>query len=64
MGSMRSMASMAGMGSTAALQQASLDLQVRAVGLGSAILLVTNLVLVGWLVAFWGGRLEVSKTGP
>jgi hypothetical protein len=62
MGSMRSMASMASMGSTAALQQASLELQVRAVGLGSGILLVTNLVLVGWAMAFWGGRLDVSTT--
>ena len=45
-----------------AQQQASLGLQVRAVGLGSAILLATNLVLVGWVVAFRGGRLDVSKT--
>jgi hypothetical protein len=59
---MGSMPSMASMGSTAALQQASLELQVRAVGLGSGILLVTNLVLVGWAMAFWGGRLEVSTT--
>jgi hypothetical protein len=43
-------------------QQASLGIQVRAVGLGSAILLATNLVLVGWVVAFRGGRLDVSKT--
>jgi glucan phosphoethanolaminetransferase (alkaline phosphatase superfamily) len=42
-------------------EQASLDLQVRAVGLGSGILLVTNLVLVGWVVALRGGRLDVSK---
>jgi len=43
-------------------KQASLDLQVRVLGLGSPILLVTNLVLVGWVVALRGGRLDVSKT--
>jgi hypothetical protein len=43
-------------------EQASLGLQVRAVGYGSGILLVTNLVLVGWVVAIRGGRLDVSKT--
>lgn len=37
-------------------------LQVRAVGLGSAILLVTNAVLVAWAMAFRGGRLEVSSS--
>ena len=46
-----------------ALQQhASLGLQVRAVGYGSGILLVNNLVLVGWVVALRGGRLRVSTT--
>jgi hypothetical protein len=50
-------------GSCLALQeQASLALQVRAVGFGSGILLVTNLVLVGWVVAIRGGRLDVSRT--
>jgi hypothetical protein len=43
-------------------EQASLELQVRAVGYGSGILLVTNLVLVGWVVAIRGGRLDVSRT--
>lgn len=43
-------------------QQASLGLQMRAVGYGSGILLVTNLVLVGWVVAIRGGRLDVSMT--
>lgn len=43
-------------------EQASLGLQVRAVGYGSGILLVTNLVLVGWVVAIRGGRLNVSST--
>jgi len=43
-------------------QRASFDLQVQAVGVGSGILLVTNLVLVGWVVALRGGRLSVSST--
>ena len=59
---MGSMPGMESMGSTAQQQQASLGLQVRAVGYGSAILLVTNLVLVGWVLAFRGGRLDVSTT--
>jgi len=45
-------------------QNAALALQVRAVAYGSGIFLVTNLVLVGWLVALRGGRLEVRKTRP
>jgi glucan phosphoethanolaminetransferase (alkaline phosphatase superfamily) len=60
MGSMRSMASMPAMAQEQ--EQASLGLQVRAVGLGSGILLVTNLVLVGWVVALKGGRLDVRTT--
>ncbi|MFF2242713.1 hypothetical protein ACFVTM_00835 [Arthrobacter sp. NPDC058130] len=42
-------------------EQASLGLQMRAVGYGSGMLLVTNLVLVGWVVAIRGGRLDVSS---
>ena len=53
-----SMASMASM----AVQQSGLGLQLRAVGYGSGLLLVTNLALVGWVVAMRGGRLDVSKT--
>jgi hypothetical protein len=50
-------------GNCLALQeQASLGLQMRAVGYGSGILLVTNLVLVCWVVAIRGGRLDVSST--
>jgi hypothetical protein len=49
-------------GCLASQQQASLELQARAVGYGSALLLATNLVLVGWVVAFRGGRLDVSTT--
>ncbi|MGY2746491.1 hypothetical protein ACQCSU_02170 [Pseudarthrobacter sp. O4] len=42
-------------------QQATLGLQMRAVGYGSGIILLTNLVLVGWAVAIRGGRLDVSR---
>jgi hypothetical protein len=43
-------------------QRASLVLQLRAVGYGSGILLATNLVLVGWVVAIRGGHLNVRTT--
>jgi len=46
----------------AAQQQATIGLHVRGVALASVLLLVTNLVLVGWVVAFRGGRLDVSTT--
>jgi hypothetical protein len=39
-------------------QHASLLLQVRSVGYGSGILLVTNLAVVGWVVAVRGGQLD------
>jgi hypothetical protein len=45
-------------------KDATLALQVKALGAGSAILLVTNLVLVAWMVAVRGGRLSVGKTRP
>jgi hypothetical protein len=41
-------------------QQSSLDVQVRAVLYASGLLLVTNVVLVGWLVAMRGGRLTLA----
>jgi hypothetical protein len=53
--------SMGSMGSTALQQHSAFVLQARAVGYGSGILLITNLVLVGWVVAMRGGRLKVSK---
>ena len=46
----------------AAQQQATIGLHVRGVALASVLLLVTNLVLVGWVVAFRGGRLDVSTS--
>jgi hypothetical protein len=44
-------------------RQASLGLQVHSVLYGAVILLVTNLVLVGWVIAARGGRLDVVRTG-
>ncbi|WP_242702207.1 hypothetical protein [Arthrobacter cavernae] len=43
------------------LEQATLGLQLRAIGYGSGILFITNLVLLGWAVAIQGGRLTVSR---
>jgi hypothetical protein len=43
-------------------QQATLGLQLHAVAYGAVILLVTNLVLVGWAVAMRGGRLNLGTT--
>ncbi|MEO6144788.1 MAG: hypothetical protein ABIP19_12485 [Dermatophilaceae bacterium] len=63
-----SMAEMPGMASTTSVgsipeqKQASLALQVRALGLGSVILLATNLILVGWVIALRGGRLNLRAT--
>jgi hypothetical protein len=51
-----------GSGSVATQLQSALAWQVRAVGIGSGLMLVTNLVLVGWVVALRGGRLGVRKT--
>ena len=45
-------------------QQATFWLQVRAVVYGSAILLATNFLLVGWVVALRGGRLNASTARP
>ena len=42
--------------------QASLQLQVRAVGMASLLLLATNVVVVGWMVALSGGRLSLTRT--
>lgn len=45
----------------AAPRTATADLQLTSMGYGSAILLVTNLLLVAWLVALAGGRLRLSR---
>lgn len=42
--------------------QATLALDVRAVFYGIGLMLVTNLVLVAWVVSLRGGRLEVTTT--
>jgi len=52
---------MGSMGSMEPQQQASLGLQVRAVTYGSGILLVSNLALVGWVLAMRGGRLDLTR---
>lgn len=59
MDSMRGMCS----GSCDALQRASFWLQVRSVGYGSLLLVVTNIVVVGWMIAVRGGRLNLA-TAP
>jgi hypothetical protein len=41
-------------------QHATLILQLKSLGFGAAILLVTNLLIVGWVVALRGGRLSVG----
>jgi hypothetical protein len=52
-------------GSCKELQRdATLALQLKALGFGSVILLVTNLLLVAWMVALRGGRLSVGKARP
>jgi hypothetical protein len=43
-------------------QHETLAIHVRGLLLTSRWLLLTNLVLVAWLVAMWGGRLKVSTT--
>lgn len=43
-------------------QQATLDLQVHAVLFGAALLLVTNLLLVAWVAALRGRRVQLSPT--
>jgi hypothetical protein len=48
----------------AALGQETLALQLAALGYGSGIILTTNLVVVGWLVAIRGGRLQAASLRP
>ena len=44
-------------------QQSTLAAELRAVLYVSGLLLVTNVVLVGWVVAMRGGRLKVAAAG-
>ena len=46
-------------GSWSPEQRQTMALDVKAVGLGSGLILATNVVLVGWVVALRGGRLDV-----
>ena len=59
MDSMRAMC----LGTCEPLRQASLRLQGRSIAYGSVILVVTNLVVIGWIVAIRGGRLTLSAIG-
>jgi hypothetical protein len=61
---MAAMPSMPDMGPTSQQLQATLGLQVRAVGYGGWLVLVTNLIAVGWVTAMRGGRLNARKTRP
>lgn len=45
-------------------RDATFALQLKAMGIGSLILLVTNLLLLSWMVALRGGRLTVGKAQP
>jgi hypothetical protein len=47
-----------------AQKDATFALQLKALGAGTVILLVTNLVLVVWMVAIRGGRLSVGREKP
>lgn len=42
-------------------QQASLELQFRSMAYGSAAFLITNVVLVAWIIALRGGRIDLVK---
>lgn len=48
----------ASLGEAAAMGQEGMWLQLAALGYGSALILTTNVVVVGWLVALMGGRLQ------
>lgn len=57
---MNSMHSLCAGGCLAQEQQATLGAQITAVRYASGLILVTNLVLVGWVLAVKGGRLKVA----
>jgi hypothetical protein len=44
-------------------QRQTMAIDVKAVAFGSGIILIVNLVLVGWVVALRGGRLDVLPAG-
>jgi hypothetical protein len=47
--------------SISGLDQASLAVQLVSIAYGSGILMVTNVVLTGWVVAMRGGRMDISR---
>lgn len=46
------------------MQGRSLWLQVHSVSYGAVILLITNIVVVGWILAMLGGRINLAKDRP
>ncbi|NUO91394.1 MAG: hypothetical protein HOQ18_11310 [Dermatophilaceae bacterium] len=59
---MGAMSTTCGADCVARLESDSFWLQARATGYGAAILLLTNVLVVGWMVAMRGGRLRVTST--
>ncbi|MGO4597809.1 hypothetical protein AB4091_09320 [Terrabacter sp. 2RAF25] len=57
---MGSMSTTCGVACIARLESDSFWLQARAVGYGAGIVLLTNVLVVGWMVAMRGGRLRVT----
>ncbi|GAB3875832.1 hypothetical protein GCM10028802_12650 [Terrabacter terrigena] len=58
---MGSMSTTCGVDCVARLESDSFWLQARATGYGAAIVLLTNVLVVGWVVAMRGGRLRVTS---
>ena len=64
LGMMKSMRGTCDAACLAAQQHATAAAHVRAIAIVGALMLLTNLLLVGWLVALRGGRLQVSTVKP
>jgi hypothetical protein len=64
LGMMKSMRGTCDAACLAAQQHATAAAHVRAIAIVGALMLLTNLLVVGWLVALRGGRLPVSTVRP
>ena len=64
LGMMTSMQGSCDVACLAAQQHATAAVHVRAIAIVGALMLLTNLLLVGWLAALRGGRLQVSTVKP
>ena len=64
LGMMRSMRGTCDTACLAAQQHATALAHVRAIAIVGALMLLTNLLIVGWFVALRGGRLPLSSTKP